>query len=222
MRRVYTPPPPRSDLLFALAGALLLTLAVFLVLPLTQMVSSSLRQRELLVRPVDFTELQPEEEREEPPPPPPVEEEPPEPPPTLAESPVPMNLSVDLEVALGSGGAMAMASGFLAAGTAAAAGAEAFSLAELERRPELLSARDPVYPPALRQARVEGAVVLVFLLDETGRVLDPRVESGSHREFETAALEAIRRWRFRPGMKDGEPVRTHVRQTIRFALPGSS
>lgn len=221
MRRTYTPPAPRNDLPFALGGAALLTLAVFLVLPLTQMVSSKV-QRLQTITAVNTAELQEDTQEEEPPPPPPEPEPPPEPPPpTLADAPQPMNLNVSLEVAFGSGGgyAGAMPAGLMAGGSPGV-GLDAFDVAELEKRPELLAAVPPLYPPALRKAGVEGSVSVVFVLDEDGHVEDPRVERSSRTEFEKPALEALRKWRFRPGMKDGQPVRTFMRQPIRFTLSG--
>lgn len=221
MRRSYHPPTPRNDLPFALGGAVLLTLAVFLVLPLTQMVSSRV-QRLRTITAVDTAELREEPHEEEPPPPPPEPEPPQEPPPpTLADAPQPMNLSVNLDVAFGSGGAYAgaMPAG-LPTGGSQGAGLAAFDVAELEKRPELLAAVSPVYPAALRKAGVEGTVSVVFVLDENGRVQDPRVERSSRTEFEKPALEALRKWRFRPGMKDGQPVRSFMRQPIRFSLSG--
>ena len=65
---------------------------------------------------------------------------------------------------------------------------------------------------------VEGSVTLVFVLDEDGRVEDPRVENSTRPEFEKPALEAVRKWRFQPGMKDGQPVRTYIRVPIRFSV----
>jgi protein TonB len=221
MRRTYNPPPPRNDLPFAVGGAALLTLAVFLVLPLTQMVSSKV-QRLQTITAVDTAELQEESQDDEPPPPPPEPEPPPEPPPpTLTDAPQPMNLNVSLDVAFGSGGGYAGAMPTsLTGGGAAGAGLSAFDVAELEKRPELLAAVSPVYPAALRKAGVEGNVSLVFVLDENGRVEDPRVERASRPEFEKPALDALRKWRFRPGMKDGQPVRTFMRQPIRFNISG--
>jgi TonB family protein len=55
-----------------------------------------------------------------------------------------------------------------------------------------------------------------FVLSESGRVEDLRIESSSRPEFEPPALEAVRRWRFKPGEKNGEPVRTYMRLPIRF------
>jgi protein TonB len=95
---------------------------------------------------------------------------------------------------------------------------DAFDVSDLDRRPEAISQVAPAYPSELRKARVEGTVTLVFVLGEDGRVEDPRVESASRPEFERPALEAIRKWRFKPGMKDGEPVRTYLRLPMRFRV----
>jgi protein TonB len=65
-------------------------------------------------------------------------------------------------------------------------------------------------------------VLLAFVLDENGRVEDPRAERSTHAGFEPAALEVIRKWRYKPGLKDGQPVRTYLQQPIRFQLPSRS
>ncbi len=219
MRPLYAPPPPgRAGLPGVLLGAALLTLAVFLVLPLTQLVSAR-REAVLAVRPAELASLEETPEADLPPPPPPETEPPPEPPPTLADSPPPLTLNVSLDVALGSGGALAGAANWLQEAATQAGGTDAFSVAELDRRPEMLAAVPPNYPESLRKARIEGAVTLVFVLDEDGRVESPRVETSTHAEFEAPALEAIRKWRFKPGYREGQPVRTYLRQTIRFRLP---
>jgi protein TonB len=217
MRRVYTPPSSKSGSVWPIIGALLLSLAVFLVLPLTQMVSSGV-QRKLQLSKVDATQLEaPPDDVEPPPPPPPPEDEPPPPPPQLNDAPQQMNLSVDLDIAVGTGGALA---GFGQLGGAAEGGGllDAFDVADLEKRPELIASVPPSYPPEMRKAKVEGAVTIVFVLDESGRVEDPRIETSSRNEFEKPALEAVRRWKFRPGMKDGNAVRTYMRLPIRFSL----
>ena len=78
--------------------------------------------------------------------------------------------------------------------------------------------RTPFSSLELKKAKIEGIVTLVFVLNEEGRVEDPRVENASRPEFEKAALEAVRRWRFRPGEKDGKPVRTYIKQPLRFRV----
>jgi protein TonB len=216
MRRVYTPPTNKSGPLWPVVGALLLTLAVFLVLPLTQMVSSGV-QKQLQLSKVDAAQIEAPPEESEPPPPPPPEEKEEPPPPQLTDAPQPLNLNVDLDIAVGSGGALA---GFGQFGGTEEGGnlLDAFDVSDLEKRPELLASVSPQYPPELRKAKVEGAVTIIFVLDETGRVEDPRVENSSRPEFEKPALDAVRKWKFKPGMKDGEAVRTYMRLPLRFRI----
>jgi periplasmic protein TonB len=215
LRKVYTPLPPQHGWSLSTIGSLAITLAVFLVLPLTQMVSSYAK-RQLLITRVDATVLQAQPDLDAPPPPPPEEKPPEEPDPQLVEADLPLSLHVDLEIAIGSGGTMAMASLAGHDRNLAQELAQVLDVSELDRPPALIASVPPTYPAELRRARIEGTVVLVFVLSESGRVEDLRIESSSRPEFEPPALEAVRRWRFKPGEKNGEPVRTYMRLPIRF------
>lgn len=207
-----------GDWLRIWAGAALLTLAVFLVLPLTQMASSRAQRLRLLTA-VQTVALESEPPSETPPPPPPPEPDPTEPPPpVLAEAAPSLSLNLTLEAVPGAGGPWAGNSLGMWEPVQAVSATEAFRVEDLERPPEVLSAVPPVYPAALRRAGVEGRVVLLVVVDEQGRVEEARVERSTRPEFEAPALEAIRKWRFRPGMKDGQPVRTFLRQPIRFSV----
>jgi protein TonB len=179
-------------------------------------------ERSLELRTTSAVELPPPVEEEIAPPPPEPERAPEaEPEPQLAEVQQQIPLSADLEVAMGSGGALA-GFGEIRSLTAAEAVAEdTFDVADLEKRPEPVSQVAPTYPEALRKAKVEGQVTLIFVLDETGRVEDPRVENSTRPEFEKPALDAIRKWRFSPGQKDGQPVRTYIRVPLRFRVATS-
>lgn len=136
----------------------------------------------------------------------------------MAEAPQQIPLSADLEVATGSGGALAGFGEVRALATVAAVQDEAFDVADLEKRPEAVSQVAPTYPTELRKAKIEGSVTLVFVLSEDGRVENPRVENSSRPEFEKPALDAIRKWRFRPGLKEGQAVRTYIRLPMRFRI----
>lgn len=137
--------------------------------------------------------------------------------PQLAETTQTIAVTADLEVAMGLGGSLA-GFGEVHATTSAAAQEETFNVADLEKRPEPVSQVAPAYPPELRKAKVEGVVTLLFVLDEKGRVESPRVENATRPEFEKPALEAIRKWRFTPGLKDGQPVRAYIRIPMRFRV----
>jgi protein TonB len=218
MRKVYQNESHFARLPVAIIFGVGFTGILFGFIPFAHRVANPNRSLEL--RSASVVELPPPVE-EEAPPPPPEAEKPPEaaPEPQLAETQQQIPLSADLEVALGSGGVMAGLGGDIRSLTGAETVQEdTFDVADLEKRPEPVSQVAPAYPPELRKAKVEGVVTLVFVLDETGRVEDPRVENSSRSEFEKPALEAIRKWRFSPGQKDGQPVRTYIRVPMRFRV----
>lgn len=90
------------------------------------------------------------------------------------------------------------------------------------------SATDPVrvsgpplrYPPLLRNAGIEGEVVVEFTVQTDGTV-DPasvRVVESTHRGFEQQAADVLRRSLFRPATAGGEPVAATARQAVRFRI----
>ncbi|KAB2662194.1 MAG: energy transducer TonB [Verrucomicrobia bacterium] len=217
MRKVYQPQSNVAGLAAAVGIGASLTAVLFCVLPFSHMVNKPSRSLEL--RKAGTAELPPPVEDTTPPPPREADKVPEAPPePLLADAPQQIPLSADLDVAAGSGGALVGFGEVRALTAATAVQQDAFDVADLEKRPEMVSQIAPAYPPELRKAKIEGAVTLVFILDEEGRVADPRVENSSRPEFEKPALDAIRRWRFRPGMKDGKAVRTYIRIPIRFRV----
>ncbi len=216
MRKVYTPPSTRVSWPLTVLGALVGTLCVFLVLPLTQVISSGAK-RQLEIAQIDTAAPPPPPPATETEPPPPEEPEESEPPPELSEQSMPLSLSdLDLDVSAGTGGAFGRGLDF--GGEQALQDVAIFDIADLDQRPQPVAQVAPRHPPALLKAKIEGSVVLLFVLDENGRVQDPRVESSSRPEFEKPALAAVRRWRFKPGTRDGKAVRSYIRQQIAFRL----
>jgi protein TonB len=78
----------------------------------------------------------------------------------------------------------------------------------------------PQYPPEAGRARLEGAVVLMALIGQDGSVKDVRVESGLP-ILAQAAIDAVKQWRYKPYLIDGEPVEVDSRITINFTLSGA-
>ncbi len=216
MRKVYTPPSTRVSWPLTVLGAFVGTLCVFLVLPLTQVISSGAK-RQLEISKIDTAAPPPPPPPSETEPPPPPEPEESEPPPELTEQSMPLSLSdLDLDVSAGTGGAFGRGLDF--GGEQALQDVAIFDIADLDQRPQAVAQVAPRHPPELLKAKIEGSVVLLFVLDENGRVQDPRVESSSRPEFEKPALAAVKRWRFKPGTRDGNPVRSYIRQQIAFRL----
>jgi protein TonB len=75
----------------------------------------------------------------------------------------------------------------------------------------------PIYPPEAGRARIEGTVVLLAVIGKDGTVRDVRVESGSPL-LAQAAMDAVKQWRYRPYLLNGEPVEVDSQVTINFNL----
>jgi protein TonB len=217
MRKVYQNEKSSAGLAMAVFFGVALTALVFVTLPFAHRIARP--EHGLELRKTSATDLPPEKKDDTPPP---TEEEikPPEaqPEPQLADAPQQISLSADLEVAAGGGGGLAGFGDIQSLTAVQTIKDETFDVSELEKRPEAVSQVAPTYPPELRKAKIEGSVTLTFVLNEEGRVEEPRVENSSRPEFEKPALDAIRKWRFRPGMKDGKPVRSYIRIPLKFRI----
>lgn len=75
----------------------------------------------------------------------------------------------------------------------------------------------PTYPPEAGRARIQGTVVLVAVIGKDGSVQDVQVESGLPL-LAQAAIDAVKQWRYKPYLLNGEPVEVASRITINFAL----
>ena len=82
---------------------------------------------------------------------------------------------------------------------------------------QLISRIEPRYPPLARQLRLSGTVVLHAIIGRDGNINGLQVVSGSP-YFVQAALEAVRQWRYRPTLLDGEPVEVETTITVIFNL----
>jgi protein TonB len=200
------------------AGAVGLTLACFLVLPLMQTISSA-PAHDLLLQNIDTAEL--------PPPPAPLEEpdepdpEPEEPPPELAEEIAPLDLA-QLELALNpSLAADGLAGDFavkLNVGARDGAGGDVdalFSLADLDQKPRPIYQSSPALDAQVRK-KAPGTVYVLFVVDQNGRVENPVVQGSTDPVFEKPALAAVKQWKFEPGKRKGQPVRFRMRVPVIF------
>ena len=77
----------------------------------------------------------------------------------------------------------------------------------------------PAYPDAVRATGIEGTVEVALTVLRDGRVGWVRVvRSAPEGYFESAAVEGVRRWCFKPARRDGEPVECRLTTRVRFAL----
>jgi periplasmic protein TonB len=86
----------------------------------------------------------------------------------------------------------------------------------IDTPPRILSVVKPVYPPFALRARVAGVVILRVLVSETGLPLDVEVIKGVNGGLTEAAVDAVKRWKFEPGRRNGAAVRTWTTIPIPF------
>lgn len=77
----------------------------------------------------------------------------------------------------------------------------------------------PNYPVLARQARIQGPVVLRAIISREGAIENLQVLSG-HPMLAPAAVDAVRQWRYRPYVLNGEPVEVETQVTVNFVLGG--
>jgi periplasmic protein TonB len=89
---------------------------------------------------------------------------------------------------------------------------------KVDENPVPVKTPPPRYPDSLRRDGVSGVVAVTVVIDETGAVISSVVAKSSHPDFEKPALEAITKWKFKPGKKDGTPVKVKATLPLRFNL----
>ena len=83
----------------------------------------------------------------------------------------------------------------------------------------LIKKVQPAYPPLARQARIQGQVILQAEISKDGTIENLRLISG-HPMLAPAAIEAVKQWRYKPYMLNGEPVAVETTVMVNFTLSG--
>jgi periplasmic protein TonB len=81
----------------------------------------------------------------------------------------------------------------------------------------LIQKIEPKYPPLAQSARIQGQVLLTAVISKTGEIQNLVLVSG-HPLLVPAALEAVKKWRYRPYLLNGEPVEVETTITVNFEL----
>ena len=84
--------------------------------------------------------------------------------------------------------------------------------------PRLLYKIEPGYTEKTRRAKIQGPVLLDFEVWEDGWAHSIEVLRSLHSDLDRKAIEAVKQWRFKPGTKDGKPVRVAVELQVSFRL----
>jgi TonB family protein len=96
--------------------------------------------------------------------------------------------------------------------------ATAYSMGRGVTAPSVLSKVDPEYSEEARKAKYSGAVMLSIVVNTDGRADSIKVIKSLGMGLDEKAIEAVERWRFRPGTKDGAPVRVRAQVEVNFRL----
>src|SRR6202790_251464 len=77
----------------------------------------------------------------------------------------------------------------------------------------------PNYPQLAKQARIQGSVVLQAEISKEGTIQNLQLISG-HPMLAPAAIEAVKQWRYKPYLLNGEPVAVETQVVVNFSLSG--
>lgn len=81
----------------------------------------------------------------------------------------------------------------------------------------LLNKTAPAYPPIARASRTQGTVVLAAVISKSGLIENLHVVSGPAL-LQQAALDAVKTWRYKPYLLNGDPVEVETQVNVIFNL----
>jgi periplasmic protein TonB len=84
--------------------------------------------------------------------------------------------------------------------------------------PALIYKVEPEYSEEARKAKYQGTVLLYVQVDSSGKAINMRVLHSLGLGLDEKAMEAVRKWKFKPGMKDGKPVTVEAQIEVNFRL----
>jgi len=85
-------------------------------------------------------------------------------------------------------------------------------------KPERVRYVEPKYPAILRKMGIEGLVVLEAIILKTGDVVDIHVIRSLHEACDQEAIDAVRQWKYTPGLLNDSPVNIRMHLTVQFAM----
>ena len=76
----------------------------------------------------------------------------------------------------------------------------------------------PYYPVEARRAQIEGNVVIDAVISKGGEVIETKIISSPHPFLSRAALDAVKKFRYKPMLVDGRPFEVETKITVIFRL----
>jgi protein TonB len=83
----------------------------------------------------------------------------------------------------------------------------------------IIQKTQPIYPPIAKAAHVSGTVVLHAIISKTGQIVNLQVISGPQM-LQSAALDAVKQWRYKPYLLNGEPTEVDTTVQVNFSFGG--
>ena len=85
-------------------------------------------------------------------------------------------------------------------------------------QPAVIFKVDPEYSEEARKAKYSGMVMLAVIVDVQGHARDIHVVKSLGMGLDEKAIEAVEKWKFKPGMKGGEAVNVRATIEVNFRL----
>jgi TonB family protein len=119
----------------------------------------------------------------------------------------------------GSGGGIGSGDGAgLGPGSGGGFGGGAFRVGGGVSQPAVIYKVDPEYSEEARKAKYSGTVLLQLVVDVDGRAKNIKVVKGVGLGLDEKAIEAVQKWKFSPGKKNGSPVPVYATVEVNFRL----
>lgn len=103
-------------------------------------------------------------------------------------------------------------------GSGGGSGGGAYRIGGDVSAPVLVSKVEPEYSEEARKAKYSGEVLLSIVVDASGTPRDIHIVRPLGLGLDEKAIEAVAKWRFRPGLKGGRPVATQAQVIVNFRL----
>lgn len=84
--------------------------------------------------------------------------------------------------------------------------------------PRVIHQVDPSYDEASRKAKLNGHVVLIFVVAPDGKTRDIRIVRSLSPGLDQKSIEAVSKWKFTPATKDGKPIAIEIQAETTFKI----
>lgn len=99
---------------------------------------------------------------------------------------------------------------------------EIFNLADLDRAPVPIFQPPPNIPSNLKTEGSEVKLVVEFIVNNKGEVVDARILDSSDPRYDNLTMTTVMKWKFKPGYKKGRPVASRIHQPFIITIGADS